>query len=314
MFLLLLACALLVPARAFSSTEFLIDRVVAVVNSQAITLGEIYRAMRLDYAPELKSLSGPERRKFLKQKEAGYLNKMIDMALQVQEARRQHMKVTDQEIEQAIASIKQKYHLDDKTFSGALKTEGMTLNDYRQRLSRQMLVSQVVSKDVKSGLNVNQAQVEAYMRKNGLWTEDKGVFVKLAQIYFRLPEDPSRKAEIEKKADEALKKIRSGGDFMSVAKAYSQADPDIGIVKSGQLSSAMRSALDGMKPGDVSKPFWTDQGLYILKLEDRLSSSRTGEKGLEEKVKKQLLEADFQKAYKTWLRKLKENSYIVIRP
>ncbi|MDA8387871.1 MAG: SurA N-terminal domain-containing protein [Nitrospiraceae bacterium] len=313
LFLSVLACIfLLAPARAFSST-FLLDRVVAVVNAQAITLGEIYRAMRFDYAPELQSLSGDQKRLFLKGKEAPYLDKMIDMALQVQEAQRQHMKVSDQEIDQAIDSIKQKYKMDDKTFSSALKSEGLTMDEYRQRLSRQMLVSEVVTREVRDELHVGSSQVEAYMKKNGLWTDNHSVFLKLDQVFFRMPEDPSRKAGIEKTAYEALKKIRSGADFMSVARVYSQAEPDVGIVKRDMLSGAMRSVLAGMKPGDVSKPFWTDQGLYILKLEDRVSSAQPGEKGVEEKVKKQLLEAAFQKAYESWLRRLKENAYVQVR-
>ncbi|MDA8170829.1 MAG: SurA N-terminal domain-containing protein [Nitrospiraceae bacterium] len=298
-------------ARAFSG-PFVLDRVAAVVNRDVITWAEFYRAMQFDYAPQMRSLSNEEKLKFLKQKEAGYLDKMIDMALQIQEAKKQNLEVSDKEIDEAIASIKKKYSMDDKAFAQALKAEGFSVDEYRRRLSEQILVSKVVTREVRDKLSVSPQEVQAYISKNGLRTASgDDEVLKLSQIFFQMPQDPAAKAAVEKKADEALGKVRSGGDFMTIARMYSQADPDIGVVKRGLLSGNMLSVLDKMKPGDVSKPFWTGQGLYIIKLDDRISSAHREE--LMAKVKKELMDADFEKAYKSWLRQLREDSYVEVR-
>ena len=307
---LLVSALLLAPARVPADNTFVLDRVAAVVNKDVITMAEFYRAMQFDYAPQMKSLSGEEKRAFLKKHEAGYLDKMIDMALQLQDARKQKLEVNDRDIDDAIDSIRKKYSMDEKTFEEALKKEGFTLSEYRQRLSEQILVSKVVAQDVKDKISVSRADVDAYIKRKGLKADGNGEEFKLSQIFFRMPEDPAQKPGVEKKADEALARINAGGDFTEVAKKYSEADPEIGTLKRGLLSNQMLSLLDKMKPGDVSKPFWTDRGLYILKLDDRTSG---GPQDLREMVKKKLFNKEFGQAYKTWLRDLRENSYIEVR-
>ncbi len=309
-FFSLLTVLLLLPAGVYAETPFVLDKIVAVVNNQVITWSELYQAMEFDYSRQISSLSAQEKRKFLKAHEAAYLDKMIDMTLQVQEAKKLKMSVDSKELDDAISAIKKKYSMDDSAFAEALKSEGLTLKQYKKRLSDQILVSELVSKEVREKINVSGAQVADYLKSKGL-EANGGDSYKLAQIFFRMPQDPGQKKAIEKEADEALQKIHAGGHFMAVAKLYSEADPDIGVISKDMLSSDMIAIVARMKVGDVSKPFWTENGLYILKLEGESSSERP--KDLESGVKKELVEAKFEKDYKLWLKGLRERSYVDIK-
>ncbi|MDA8089712.1 MAG: SurA N-terminal domain-containing protein [Nitrospiraceae bacterium] len=306
----IIAVLIFLPVAANAELPFVLDKVVAVVNNEVITWSQLYQAMEFDYSRQISSLSGDEKRKFLEDHEAGYLDKMIDMTLQVQEAKRLKMDVGSKEVDDAISAIKKKYSMDDSAFEAALKSEGLTLKDYRKRLSDQILVNEVVSREVREKINVSGAQVAEYAKSKGL-TAVEGDSYKLAQIFFRMPKDPGQKEVIEKRADEALQKIRSGGDFMAIAKAYSQSDPDIGVINKDMLSSSMLDVISKLKVGNVSQPFWTENGLYILKLEDESSSRRPAD--LENGAKQELVEAKFEHDYKLWLKGLREKSYVEIR-
>ena len=307
---LLFPILLFLPAVAYAEVPFVLDKVVAVVNNEVITWSELYQAMEFDYSSQISSLSAGAKRKFLKDHESGYLNKMIDMTLQVQEAKKQKMSVSGKEVDSAINSIKKKYSMDDGAFAEALKSEGLTLKQYRKRLSDQILVSEVVTREVREKISVSGAQVASYIKSKDLTAGNLDTY-KLAQIFFNTPEDPAQKQAIEKKADEALQKIRAGADFMTIAGKYSQSDPDIGVIKKDVLSTEMLAVISKMKIGDVSQPFWTGNGLYILKLEDE--SSGGSPMDLESDAKKELVEAKFEKNYQLWLKDLRERSYIEVR-
>ena len=307
---LLFPILLFLPAVAYAEVPFVLDKVVAVVNNEVITWSELYQAMEFDYSSQISSLSAGAKRKFLKDHESGYLNKMIDMTLQVQEAKKQKMSVSGKEVDSAINSIKKKYSMDDGAFAEALKSEGLTLKQYRKRLSDQILVSEVVTREVREKISVSGAQVASYIKSKDLTAGNLDTY-KLAQIFFNTPEDPAQKQAIEKKADEALQKIRAGADFMTIAGKYSQSDPDIGVIKKDVLSTEMLAVISKMKIGDVSQPFWTGNGLYILKLEDESSGGSPVD--LESDAKKELVEAKFEKNYQLWLKDLRERSYIEVR-
>lgn len=301
---------LLSTAAGLQAKEFELDRVVAVVNKKVITWAELYRAMEFDYGQKMNFLSEDEKRKFLKENEKGYLDNMIDTSLQLQEADRLNMTVEPGEVREAINSIKHKYSMDDAAFAEALKKEGFTLDEYKKKLSEQILISKLVSKEVKDKINVSDSEVKKYIAEKGLDKAGESVY-KLSQIFFPMPEKPEDKGQLEQKADEALRKVRSGDDFMTVASVYSQADPDLGMLKRDVLSDKFLSVIDKMKPGDVSDPFWTSQGLFIIKLQDRISPE--DKDALMQKARKELTENKFEQVYKEWLKNLAEKSMVEIR-
>jgi|Deesub1362A_J573_1020465.scaffolds.fasta_scaffold00073_97 peptidyl-prolyl cis-trans isomerase SurA len=289
-----IAVFLFIVLAGYSSAGVVFDKVVAVVNNEAITWSELYKAMEFQLAGKLQALTDEQKRDVFKKNEVAFLEDMIDFKLQLQEARRLGIKVTDADVDNAIENIRRKYSMDEEEFKRALEQEGFTLKEYRRMLSEQIMIGRLVEQEVRSKILIDEGDMEG-----------KEEFYRIRQIFFRKPEDGNEDALREKIAA-VVEKLNSGEDFATVAREYSE-DPtakaggELGFVKKSQIAREFVDALEGMKPGDISQPFWTDRGVHIIKLEEVRS------------VREDLLEERFQKEYRSWLRGLREKSFIEIR-
>lgn len=300
---------------AAASADILLDRVVAVVNKEVITWSELYRKMEMDAPQEIKSLSEDERRKIFNEKQEEYLESLIDIKLQVQEARSMGLTVSEDEISDAINGIKQKYSMDDAVFAASLKKQGYAFDDYKKRLGDQILVSKVVNKLINSKILVTDAEVNDYLSENKNISGTPDTY-RIGQIFFKNPGNGESKQKIEKKAVIVVDALKRGEKFDDLARTYSEdasasSGGDLGIIKAEYLGQEFRSVLEGMKQGEISKPFWTNQGLHIVKLDEKIV--RKDRVDFDREVRKILFEKKFTQRYETWMRELREKSFIEIR-
>ena len=307
LFTLFLSLALVnIPAVSDSYGAVLLDRVVATVNDEVITWSELRKII------ELEGVSKEETKEKGIELEKTYLNRMIDMKLQLQEAKRFGISVSDAESEEAINDIKNKYNMTDDILRESLKKEGFTLEEYRSNLSEQIIISKIVSKEVRSRVFVSESDIDEYYESNHekYLDEEK---VKIRQIFFSLPEDESMKSEIETRAHDIAKRISDGADFAKLAGEFSE-DPnresggDLGYIKRGSVMKEVEEAAFALKPGGVSAPFWSPAGLHIVMVEDFIGGSAV--KSVRDDISNILFEDFFRLKHIDWLKKLRENAYI----
>jgi peptidyl-prolyl cis-trans isomerase SurA len=293
----------------------LLDRIVATVNDEVITWSELVNVILIDGKPYLDGLSDEMKDKKIKELEKIFLNELIDMKLQLQEARKMGLSINDAEIDGAIAEIKEKYNLTDETLLNSLKAEGLTMEDYRSRLADQILLQKVVNYAVKSNVVISEKEIEEYYKANKEKYAEKEK-LKIRQIFFALPEDESQKNAIEAKAWELVQRIKEGEDFAKLAGEFSEGPArefggDLGYISRGSVLKEVEEVAFSLKKGEVSHPFWSSVGLHIIKIEDRI-----GGEGLE-KAREKIKEALFQKAvelkYHEWRSGLREKAYIEIK-
>lgn len=298
-----------------SHAAVLLDRVVAVVNKEVVTWSELYKMMEYEAADQVKTLKEEERMRLFKDSEAVFLEKLIDMRLQIQEAKGLGLEVTPDEVTEAIENIKKKYSLSGNALEESLKKEGLTFEEYKKRLSDQIIISKLISQQIRSKIVVSDEEVKKSVEANKKEFSDSEAF-RLRQIFFRKPQNDADKKVIEDKAYSVIQKLKAGEDFSLLAKEYSE-DPsgrlggDIGIIKKSLMAKAFIDVLYTMKVGDFSIPFWTEKGLHIVKLEEKMSSKTIDE--VREDVRKQLTENQFLERYKSWIRGLREKAHIEIR-
>jgi len=310
-----LAAFILFIISSASTAAVLLDRVVAVVNKEVITWSELYKMMEYEVTDQMKALKEEERMRLFKDSEAVFLEKLIDMRLQIQEAKRIGLEVTPDEVTEAIESIKKKYSLSNNALEESLKKEGLTLEEYKKRLSEQIIISKLVSQQIRNKIVVSDEEVKKYMEANKKDFSDGEAF-RLRQIFFRKPQNDADKKIVEDKAYSVIQKLKAGEDFSVLAKEYSE-DPsgkmggDIGIIKKSLMAKEFIEVLYTMKAGDFSIPFWTEKGLHIIKLEEKIPSQTMDE--VRESVRKQLTENQFLQRYRSWIRGLKEQAYIEVR-
>jgi peptidyl-prolyl cis-trans isomerase SurA len=276
----------------------MLDRVVAVVNEEAITLSELYRAMQQELGRNLQSASKEKKMEMLRNNEYSFLEKMIDKSLLLQEARKKGLTVSKKEVDRAIQSIKQEHSVSEEELTEALREEGLTYANYKKRVFEQILTTRLMQQEVLEKITVSNDDIHLYLRENGL---KNGTQYRIRQIFV---EKAQNKSSV-KKIDELQRRLASGEDFGRLARAYSEGPAgskggDLGYVNLGQLSKEFREALKGMSIGDVTL-IRSESGLHLIKLEEIRD------------VREAVKEALYIDRYGKWLKALRERAYIEIR-
>jgi peptidyl-prolyl cis-trans isomerase SurA len=301
--------------KGLSDGAVMLDRVVAVVNKEVITWSELYKMMEYESSDQVKAMNEQARMKVFKDNEAVFLDRLIDMRLEVQEAVRIGLEVSSEEVKEAIEDIKKKYSLTDKALEESLKKDGLTLEEYKKRLSEQILISQLVNREIRSKVVLSEGDAKNYFDANRDKFSDGETF-KLREILLKKPEHDADRKAVEERASLIMQRLKAGDDFSALAREYSD-DPsgkmggDLGYIKKSYMAKEFIGMLSHMKVGDFSNPFWTEKGLHIIKLDEKVPPKSATE--VMESVKKQLAEAEFSERYKSWIKGLREKAHIEIR-
>ena len=310
--MMIIACILLFSGPTHANV--LLDRVVAVVNQEVITWSDLYKAMEADASPKIKELQKDEQRKVFKENEAAFLETLINVRLQLQEAEHAGIKVPDEELKEAIDNIKKKYSMSDDAFSESLKNEGFSMAEYKKRLWEQIVISKLVNLQIRNKIVITDEDLRKYVTENKESLDNTESY-RISQILLIKQKD-SDTGELEAKAAELLKKMEQGESFSDLAKKYS-GDPsataggDLGLLKKNQLNKKFIEVISQMKPGDVSKPFWTESGLHIIKLESRTEVKNNDE--VLKEARNMLNDKIFKERYNAWIKSLREKAFIEVR-
>lgn len=298
-----------------ASAAYLLDRVVAIVNQEVITWSELYRSMETDAMPGVRTLSEEERMKVFKENETGFLESLINIKLQLQEAKEYGIKVSDAELKEAIDNIKNKYKMSEIQFQESLKAEGYSFDEYKKRLREQIIISKLVNQQVRNKVLVTDQDIDAFIRDNKNF-EGSGERYRIRQIFFKKPADAADRARIDELSRAVYDKIMQGQDFDALVREYSEGPNkntggDLGFIEKGSLAKEFSTALSEMRVGDVSKPFWTDAGIHIIKLEEKVGKKSPLES--RDDAKNALNNKLFTERYNAWIKSLRERAFIDIR-
>ncbi len=314
-FLVLIHFLLLTSHFSLSYGAILLDRIVAVVNEDVITWSELRRSLEQEEKEFIEGLAVKDREKALRRLEKTFINSMIDIKLQLQEARRKGLDVKDAEVEGAISDIKKKYNLGDEEFVASLNAEGFTLEEYKRRLREQILLSKVINYAVRSNVFVTDKEIADFYNAN----KEKyaqAESVRIRQIFFNAPGDKTQQSQLEAKAQEIIKRLNAGQDFAKLAEEYSEDTSrrfggDLGYISRGTVLKEIEDMAFSLKEGEISKPFWSSRGLHIIKVEHKLDL--TSPEKIREEIKGILLERAFRLKYEEWIKDLRSKAHIEIK-
>jgi peptidyl-prolyl cis-trans isomerase SurA len=306
-----LIIAVIFGSFALSYGDIMLDKVVAVVNTEIITWSELYKAMEFEASPAVKALAEKERRKIYKDNEGVFLENLINMKLMLQASKVANIGASEAEITQTIKDITAKYGMNEDAFKAAIAKEGFTLDEYKKKLAEQIITGKIVDYEVRSKIVVTEKEITDYIQKNKDRAADEGY--RISMIILKNSDDP---AADEERVKAAYGKIKAGTAFADVAKQYSddtsaRAGGERGFVKKADLSQEFIDVLSRLKDGEVSEPFKTAGGTHIIKLEEaRIYKT---EASLKDAVKNKLFSEKFERAYKSWMKGLRQGAYVEIR-
>ncbi|NDY42853.1 peptidylprolyl isomerase [Dissulfurirhabdus thermomarina] len=306
---LLLALAPASAARAGHT----VDRIVAVVNDQAITLSELEEKAR----PALAAAGRTDRRRVL----AEVLDRMVDDILVTEEAKRLHIEVSDAEVRDTMARIAKSNGTTVEAMLQELARQGIDRERYESELKNQILRARVVNFRVRSQVVVTPADVEAAIRElppEKTPKAPKGPQYVLRHILF-MPrgQGPEAEAEARRRAEAALKALDAGEDFAALAARYSDAPTGqdggyLGAFSPEDLSPEIRRVVEHLPAGGHSPVVLTPSGFQIFQLQEVLRGPEAARRLLEEKVRARLYQRQFERRLEEWVRELRKKAAIRI--
>jgi len=279
-----------------------VDRVVAVVNDDIITLSDLQREAVL-------------KKSDVKLDEKKVLEDMIDRKIQMTAAKRTGMDVSDKELDEAVVDIKKRNNLDAKQFDAALAKEGLTLEQYKSELREQMTLSRMVNKFVRAGIAIDEAEARAYYdRNNKAYSLPEEIRVR--QIFLTLPDNasPAKSATVKAAAQAVYERAVKGEDFKRLVREVSQSvtakqEGDLGFMKREHALPEIEEIARTMKPGDISKPFLCAGGYNIIKMEEIRTPVRPYEK-VKDEIMRTLYDQKVENTYRSWLQTLRSDANI----
>ncbi len=259
------APALIAPALAQEVQS--IDGIAAVVDEDVILKSELTRAMnniQAQYAGRENQL--PPRDVLERQ----VLERLVLQKLQVARARDTGVRVSDQEVDQAIANIAQQNRASVDQLRQQLAHEGTSFTDFRNSIRDELLIQRLRQRFAQTRVTVSEAEVDAALAAQA----NSGAQYHLAHILVAVPEGatPEQIATAQKKVEGVKTLIDKGEmDFAAAAVRYSDSPNaleggDLGWRSTDEIPAAFATLMKNMSPGQVTAPIRGPSGFQLLKL------------------------------------------------
>ena len=262
---------LICPAMAMAQSPRLVDRIVAVVNKEVITLSELHAAVATTER-QLRRQGTPSPEPAVLERQT--LERLILDKVQLQTARDTGIRVDELQLDRAVQRIAENNKMTLADFRRALERDNVPFDAWREDLREQIILSRLREREVDDKIQVSDTEIDLFLEE--MKTQPERAEYNAAHILVRLPEQatPERIEEARARAQKAALEARGGADFGKLAATYSDA-PDaleggtLGWRTPERLPELFANALAAMKPGEVSEPLRSPAGFHLLKLNDR---------------------------------------------
>jgi peptidyl-prolyl cis-trans isomerase SurA len=296
-----------------------VDRIVAIVNDDAITLSELNETME-PYARKIReAFYEPEQeRKMLFKVREDILNKMIDQTLTDQESHRLDISVLESDVDQRLEKIKRERFLTEEDLRKALAAEGYTLEEYRKKMKEQMLRIKLINVEVKSKIAITEEEMQAdYDKHKEEYQEAKKYHLRTILIKVPDPATAEQKEDSLKKIKAIADELKAGAAFDELARQFSdditaKEGGDLGLFSLEELSNQFRETVRWMKDGEISPVLETPQGYQILMVQEIQHTPGKTFKEAKAEIEDRLFRKLVDEKYAKWLQGLRERSYIKI--
>jgi parvulin-like peptidyl-prolyl isomerase len=297
-----------------------VEQIVAKINNEIITQGELERTHRQVEA-ELKrqGVSGERLQQALKEAEKDLLRDRIDHLLLVQRGKDLNINV-DGEVSKYLADLQLQFKISDpdKFQQFVREQTGMPYEDFRQQTRDGIVTRRVIQQEVGSKISIPRTEVRKY------YDEHKTEFVREEQVFLREifvsteGKDAAGVAAAEKKAKDLVERARKKENFANLARdnsdaATAQSMGELGAFKPGELRKEIEDLVFKQERGYVTDPLRQPNGFLILKLEERYEAGLQPFEVVENEVMERLYAPRMQPAVRTYLTRLRQDAFLEIR-
>jgi len=300
-----------------------VEEIIARVNNEIITRSEYDKARQTaeeDAKSECQNRCTPEqlqtavedRRKFA-------LRDLVDQSLLVQRAKDMGVSV-ETEVIKRLDAIRIENKLDSmEALEKAVSSQGLNWEDFKNNIRNTLLTQRVISSEVGSHITISDDEVSKYYEAH------KTEYVRPEQVALREivvsteGKKPEELPELKKKAETALKRVQDGEDFGEIAKRLSDGSTKsqggfLGVYKRGELSKELEDKVFKMKRKELTEVMETKQGYLVLEVLEHYDEGEQSLAKVKNEIMDKLYSGRMEPAMREYLKTLREQSYVVIKP
>lgn len=300
-----------IPAK---TTFPILDKIVAVVNSDAIPESELNRQTQLIMVRmKHNETEMPPMAQLRKQ----VLEKLIIDKLQLQMAKEAKIDVNENDLSQALKELAGRDNLDLSELQKFVEEQGLSFAQFKDSVKTELLLSKLQQREIGQFINITQTDIENFL-KSPAAVEHSGLEYRLSHILISVPENASfeKIKAAEKTAQDLIKKLNSGAKFSELAMSHSQGSQalqggDLGFKTAAELPSLFAKIVPTLKVGEIQGPIQNESGFHIIKLTEQKTDASAKE-SLRSKAMDLLYQRKFEEQLTTWLRRLREEAEVEI--
>jgi len=305
-----------------SPTPVVVEEIVAKVNGQIITRGELDK-QKLEVEAQFRQqgLIGKALDDATKGRMADGLRDQIDQLLLVQKGKELGVNV-DADITRRMAQLQseQKIADPDKFHQFIQEQTGETFEDFKQQMADQMMTQRVIQEEVYRNITIPKADIDKY------YNEHKSEFVRQEMVSLREilistgNGSPDAVAAAEKKARGLVDRARKGdAKFTDLARQYSDAptaaaDGELGAFKKGELAKEIDDVVFKNAKGYVTDPIRRPAGFEIYRIEEHYAAGQASEDEVADEINSKLMEPKAGPKVRDYLTQLRQNAFLEIKP
>lgn len=277
------------------------DKIVACVNKDTITQSEADTYLNMIILQLSQQYKGRELEDRIKEEKERLIARMIEDKIILQEARRRHFIARPDKVKYRIEQLKGNY-ASEIDFENSLKEKGLTVKDLEDKLSDQMIMREVIEREVRDKVVVSPDEVTQFYEKN-------------KETLFLRPESrtvDSLYLEDEAALDKLTQDLKNGADFESAARQYECAYAR-DTVSRRELRPEVQEGVFSLGVNELSQPIKLEKGIYIFKLLETHAPEIQGLSEVHGRIYNYLFEEKFAVRMLEWLEDLKSKAYVVIR-
>ncbi len=277
--LIALVLVLIVPLGAAAQRIALVDRIVAVVDKEVVTLSEL-RERVAETERQLRREGVPLPEPGILERQV--LERLVLLKAQLQLARDSGIRVDQVQVDRALERIAENNKLALPEFRQALERDGIAFERFRDEVRDQIILTRLREREVDDKIQVSESEIDLYLEERGN-APDEGVEYHIAHVLVRVPEQasPDRVEASRARAEKVRADALAGGDFAKLAAGYSDGPDalkggDMGWRERDRLPELFTEAVKSLAPGDVSEVLRSPAGFHVLKLLDRRGAGGKG--------------------------------------
>jgi peptidyl-prolyl cis-trans isomerase SurA len=300
-----------------------VEEIIARVNNEIITRSEYEKARQAaeeEAKSECQNRCTPEQLQIaIEDRQKNALRDLVDQSLLVQRAKDMGVNV-EPEVIKKLDAIRIENKLGSmEDLEKAVSGQGMNWEDFKNNIRNTLLTQRVVSSEVGSHINISDDEVNKYYEAH------KSEFVRPEQVALREivvsteGKKPEDLPDLKKKAETGLKRVQDGEDFGEIAKRLSDGSTKsqggfLGIYKRGELSKELEDKVFAMKRNELTEVMETKQGFLILQVLEHYDEGEQSLAKVKNEIMDRLYNGRMEPAMREYLKTLREQSYVVIKP